>query len=69
MKVMSKDNIRKLITIEDSIKCVEDAFVKYSAKEVVMPQRHDIYFKENNGNMLFMPAYINGSKYLGSKVV
>lgn len=69
MRVISKSDISKLINIKDTITCVEDVFVKYTTGETVMPQRSNISIDEHNGNMLFMPAYIKGSEFLGNKIV
>jgi ornithine cyclodeaminase/alanine dehydrogenase len=59
-----------LLTIEDAIGAVEEAFRQLALGHVTMPQRTAIRMPERHGLQLGMPAYIGGSvNALALKVV
>ncbi len=69
LKVLNGNDIKRLINMDEALERVEKVFVQYSAGETVMPQRPNIGVEDHYGNLLFMPAYIKGSEYLGCKIV
>ena len=69
IKVFNAEDVRKVITINKAIDAVGKAFIDYSSGRASNPIRTNINFQEENGNMLFMPAYIGGSKRAGIKII
>src|SRR5512136_3106749 len=59
--LLSKKDVAGLLTIEDAIKAVEEAFRHLAMGHVTMPQRTAIRMPERHGLQLGMPAYIGGS--------
>ncbi len=68
-KLLSKNDVMKVLSIEDTIDILEKAFVDLSEGKVNMPQRTPIVAPDHNGLALFMPAYLKGMGALGTKVV
>jgi alanine dehydrogenase len=68
--LLSKKDVAALLTIEDAIKVVEEAFRELALGNVIMPQRTAIRMPEHQGLQLGMPAYIGGAvNALALKVV
>jgi len=59
----------KVLTMSDTIEILEKAFADFAEGKAIMPQRTAIQAAENNGLVLFMPAYLKGIGALGIKVV
>jgi ornithine cyclodeaminase/alanine dehydrogenase len=59
--LLSKKDVAGLLTIEDAIVAVEEAFRQLAMGNVTMPQRTAIRMPERHGLQLGMPAYIGGS--------
>ena len=68
-KLLSKNDVIKVLSMNDTIDILEKAFSDLSNGNAVMPQRTPITSPENNGLALFMPAYLKGMGALGTKVV
>ena len=68
-KLLSKNDVIKVLNMNDTIDILEKAFSDLSNGKAVMPQRTPITSPENNGLALFMPAYLKGMGALGTKVV
>ena len=69
IKLLSKQNIQKLLTIPDTINVLEKAFVEFAKGNVDIPERTYINSPEQNGMTLIMPGYLKESGVLGTKVV
>ena len=68
--LLSKRDVTALLTIEDAIGVVEEAFRQLALGNATMPQRTVIRMPEHQGLHLGMPAYIGGSvNALALKVV
>ncbi len=67
--LLNRNDIEKLLTMEDCMDATEKAFGELAAGNVEMPQRTPIGVPEYGGLALFMPAYIKGMGALGAKVV
>jgi ornithine cyclodeaminase/alanine dehydrogenase len=68
-KLLSKNDVKKVLSIEDTIEILEEAFSELSNANTEMPVRTQITVSENNGLALFMPAYLKSMRALGIKVV
>jgi len=67
--VISEDDVKQLLTMEDTIKTVEDVLREKALKRVQMPPKTYIYFQEYHGDFRSMPSYIPQLKIAGVKVV
>lgn len=68
-KLLSKNDVMKVLNMNDTIEILEKAFTDLSNGKAVMPQRTPITTPDYNGLALFMPAYLKGIGALGAKVV
>lgn len=68
-RLLSKNDVMKTLTMNDTIEILEKAFDDLANGKAVMPQRTPITSPDNNGLVLFMPAYLKGIGALGTKVV
>jgi len=68
-KLLSKNDVMKVLTMQDTIEILEKAFADFASGNANMPQRTPITLPENNGLALFMPAYLKGMGALGAKIV
>jgi ornithine cyclodeaminase/alanine dehydrogenase len=68
-KLLSKNDVMKVLTMNDTINILEKAFADLSNGNAVLPQRTPIATPNHNGLALFMPAYLKGIGALGAKVV
>jgi ornithine cyclodeaminase/alanine dehydrogenase len=68
--LLSREDVRKVLTMEDTVRIVEEAFRQFALENVIMPQRTAIRIADYHGLHLGMPAYIGGDvDALGLKVV
>jgi ornithine cyclodeaminase/alanine dehydrogenase len=68
-KLLSKSDVMKVLTMNDTIEILEKAFADFASGNAVMPQRTPITSPNNNGLALFMPAYLKGMGAFGAKIV
>lgn len=68
-KLLSKNDVMKVLDMKDTIAILEKAFSDLAAENAVMPQRTPITSPDHGGLALFMPAYLKGMGALGAKVV
>jgi alanine dehydrogenase len=68
LKILAERDVRKLITMEQAIHCVRDAYVQLSQGKAHLPPRTSISVNSSS-SVLFMPAYLAGSCALGAKIV
>lgn len=59
--LLTKDEIKKVLTPSLSIKAVHKAFKAYGLGQVEMPPKNYLYFKK--GDLRTMPAYISGQGF------
>jgi len=68
--LLSKDDVASVLTMEDCLAAVENAFGELARGAAVMPQRAVIKVEGQGGLFLGMPAFIGGDlNALGLKVV
>jgi ornithine cyclodeaminase/alanine dehydrogenase len=68
--LLSKDDVASVLTMEDCLAAVENAFGELARGAAVMPQRSVIKVEGQGGLFLGMPAFIGGDlNALGLKVV
>jgi len=72
MLILNQQQIKNIIPlskIKDVINCVERAFYHYGNKNIQMPPKTYLYFKEYNGDLRIMPAFSPSLKTAGTKIV
>ena len=69
MLVLSERDVRTLADMRELIPVLEQAHVQYSAGRAVMPVRQVVPVPQIEGRITSMPAYLDGNKALGMKVV
>ncbi len=60
MLILTRTQIKSLLTMTDAIRAVEDGFRQLAAGQVVMPQRAATPLAPYNGLHLSMPAFVGG---------
>ncbi len=68
-KLLSKNDVMKVLSMDDTIAILERAFEDLSNGKAVMPARTPITTPDHNGLALFMPAYLKGIGAFGAKIV
>jgi len=66
---LNQEDVKKLLTISDAIRCVEVAFKMHAERKVQMPPKIYLYYKKFNGDLRAMPAYIEPLNASGVKIV
>jgi len=69
MLFLSDSDIAKLLTMEETIDAVEQAFKEYAKGNVVMPPRSTIMVPKYNGSISFMPSYLTGLDAQATKII
>jgi alanine dehydrogenase len=59
--LLSKQDVARLLTMNDAVRVVEEAFRQLALGQVTMPQRTVIRLPGYHGLQLAMPAYVGGS--------
>ncbi len=65
--LLRKSDIKDLVSMDDIIRAVENAFKEYALGRVQMPPKDYLLFKE--GDLRIMPSYIKNLKIAGVKCV
>ncbi|MCX9085744.1 MAG: alanine dehydrogenase [Candidatus Methanoperedens sp.] len=66
---LSKKEVESLLDMKGTLKVVEEAFRQHGLKKVQMPSKLYLYFKNHNGDLRTMPAYLEGEDITGVKIV
>lgn len=66
---LSRENVRKILTVEEAIPAVRKAFIQLSAGEVYAPQRMHLDIPEFEGVELIKPVYSPQTKRIAIKVI
>jgi ornithine cyclodeaminase len=69
MLVLTKEDIKKVFTMKDAIEADKEALRIYSAGKSVSPLRVNIDIPKEQGQSLFMPAYVEELDATGIKIV
>ncbi|HBS87989.1 MAG: hypothetical protein A2W91_10275 [Bacteroidetes bacterium GWF2_38_335] len=68
--LLTRDDVKSVLTMKDCIKAVESAFAELSNGTAALPLRNNISPKDGlPGLALYMPAYLKGLNALACKVV
>jgi len=59
--LLSKRDVEDLLTVQEAVQLVEEAFRQLALGHVTMPQRTTIRLPEHHGLHLCMPAYVGGT--------
>jgi len=66
---LSEEDVRSLLTMEDTIDAVEEAFKDQGLGLTQMPPKSYLYYKKYDGDLRTMPAYLEGEDLTGVKIV
>lgn len=69
MRILSRADIQRAISMKDAIRVMKDAFAQLSDNETDVPLRLHIPVPEHNGVALFMPAFLKKSEAMAVKIV
>jgi alanine dehydrogenase len=67
--VLSEENVKKLVSLEEVIPAVESAFRMKGLGHTQMPPKQYIFMKKYNGDVRTMPAYLEETDIVAVKVV
>ncbi|NIR86971.1 ornithine cyclodeaminase family protein, partial [Candidatus Bathyarchaeota archaeon] len=67
--ILGDREVRALLTMEDAIKAVEEAFKEKNLGKVQTPLKTFLFYEKYNGDHRFMPAYIEKLDIAGVKIV
>ncbi len=67
--ILTRDDVRSVLTMKDCIDVVEEAFKQLALGNVVMPTRPTIRIPKYKALVNAMPAYIGGMEAVGVKLV
>ncbi len=66
---LNKNEVESLLDMKESLRVVEEAFRQHGLKKVQMPPKLYLYFKNHNGDLRTMPAYLEEQDITGVKIV
>jgi len=69
MLVLSEQQVRSIVDIEDFIAALEQAHIQFSSGTVVMPVRLVVPLPEIKGRITSMPAFLSEGNALGIKII
>lgn len=69
MLILSKDDIKKLFTMQEAIQASIEALRMHSTRKTVVPLRINIDIPKQHGQSLFMPAFVDELNVTGIKIV
>lgn len=69
MLVLNKNDMSKVFTMKDAIQSSKDALRMHSEKKSIVPLRVNINVPKQEGQCLFMPAYVDELDTAGVKIV
>jgi len=67
--ILSRKDLRQLLTMPDVIDAVERGFREYKAGKCAVPVRMPVKIEKAEGVFLFMPAYLEREGFFGTKIV
>ncbi|OGX26314.1 MAG: alanine dehydrogenase [Omnitrophica WOR_2 bacterium RIFCSPHIGHO2_02_FULL_45_21] len=67
--ILTSKDIRRILSIKDTLRIVEDAFRAHGNKKTQMPAKIYIKLHQYNGDLRVMPAFIETTKACGMKWV
>jgi alanine dehydrogenase len=66
---LSEDDVKSLLTMDDTLEVIEKAFRDHGLGLTQMPSKSYLDFPKYNGDLRTMPAYLEGLGYAGVKIV
>lgn len=69
MLILTREDIKKVFSMKDAIEADKEALRIYSEGKSVVPLRVNIDIPKEQGQSLFMPAYVEGLDATGIKIV
>ncbi len=69
MRFLSKSDLQSLLTMNEVIEAVREAFIELSSGRNVVPARINIPFREKGSDALVMPSYLPGKQLFGVKSI
>jgi len=69
MRLLSRDDVKKLITMKETLEIMKEVFLEMANDEVVLPERTVIELTNKKDAVLFMPAYLPKTRGIGIKTV
>jgi len=66
---LSEKDVRELLTMEDALAAVEEAFRLHAQGQAQMPSKLYLDFEPFGGDLRAMPAYLKGANAAGVKIV
>jgi len=66
---LNKNEVESLLDMKGTLHVVEEAFRQHGLKKVQMPPKLYLYFKNHNGDLRTMPAYLEEADITGVKIV
>jgi ornithine cyclodeaminase/alanine dehydrogenase-like protein (mu-crystallin family) len=69
VRIISRDDIRRAVTMRETVELMRGAFAQISSGSPVVPRRLSIEMAEYGGRALVMPVYIPDQAQLGLKLV
>ena len=69
LRFLSADDVRKSLSMNEAIELMREAFVELSTGKAVVPERMSMSIVQDNGQALFMPAYLPKNEKFGVKIV
>lgn len=66
---LNRKEVESLLDMKGTLKVVEEAFMQHGLRKVQMPPKLYLYFKNHNGDLRTMPAYLEGPDITGVKIV
>ncbi len=69
LRILSRADVRRAVTMSEAIEVVREAFSQLSAGQAVVPLRTPVPVEKREAVTLFMPAYLAASDAMGAKVV
>ncbi|MCX8014646.1 MAG: ornithine cyclodeaminase family protein, partial [candidate division WOR-3 bacterium] len=67
--LLNEAEVKKLLSMEDTLKAVEQAFLAKGRKKADMPPKMYLFYKKYNGDIRVMPSYLPELDISGVKVV
>ncbi len=66
---LNRQEVESLLDMKGTLMVVEEAFRQHGLKKVQMPPKIYLYFKNHNGDLRTMPAYLEEQDITGVKIV
>jgi alanine dehydrogenase len=67
--ILSRKDLRQLLTMADVIEAVERGFRAYKSGKCAVPVRMPVKIEKAEGIFLFMPSYLEKEGFFGTKIV